>query len=313
LIDVLNLLQRKNYLSTGTNLEEKIKDFNIPYGFHLILKLQYNYLLNNFNEAFIHSEKAERLIPEMLGLFISSEFIFYQSLTLFAMISSSGIATRETFLKKINENQTKMKIWAGRCPENFLHKYLLVEAELAFMNGDVASAMDFYKKSIESAAEQGYVQNEALANELAGRFWLKRGESDFALLHLPRARSGYKAWGAESKVRLLDDEFPALKKNRSNVSGPADVWDIRDRGNTALVKSLQAISGEIELESLLCILIKNMLQYEGGTRIAIIIEKKGSLFIEAEGYVDQLNGEIKSMLHKSVPVDECKDNTCPFK
>jgi len=71
-----------------------------------------------------------------------------------------------------------MKEWADNCPENFLHKYLLVAAEMNRISGQWHQAMDLYDQAIESAKENEFIQNEALANELAAKFWLERGKED---------------------------------------------------------------------------------------------------------------------------------------
>lgn len=53
------------------------------------------------------------------------------------------------------------------------HLYiLLVAAETARVLGQKLVAMDYYDASIESAKTHGYLHSEALANELAAKFYL---------------------------------------------------------------------------------------------------------------------------------------------
>jgi hypothetical protein len=70
----------------------------------------------------------------------------------------------------------------------FLDKYTLVAAELARLERRALDAMDLYEQAIRSAQANGFVHNEALANELAARFYAARGFEQIARLHLRNAR-----------------------------------------------------------------------------------------------------------------------------
>jgi hypothetical protein len=65
--------------------------------------------------------------------------------------------------------------WAERCPENFENRAALVGAEIARIEGRELDAERLYEQAIRSARENGFVHNEALANELAARFYAARG------------------------------------------------------------------------------------------------------------------------------------------
>src|SRR5690606_12626692 len=104
----------------------------------------------------------------------------------------------------------QMNLWARSCPENFEHKHLLVAAELARCDGDVLTALDLYDRAIAAANSGGFVHIQALANELAARMWLTRGNRRLALPYLAAAVVGYRRWGARRKLRLLEAELPEL-------------------------------------------------------------------------------------------------------
>ena len=69
----------------------------------------------------------------------------------------------------------KLKLWADNCPQNYRNRYALVLAEIARIEGRPAEAMDLYEEAIRSARDNGFVQQEALAFELAARFYATRG------------------------------------------------------------------------------------------------------------------------------------------
>ena len=62
-------------------------------------------------------------------------------------------------------------------------------------------------------ASNEFVQNEALANELAARFYASRGFEKIAKAYLRDARDGYRQWGAEGKVRQLQAHIPISRRN----------------------------------------------------------------------------------------------------
>ncbi|MEM1394509.1 MAG: hypothetical protein AAGG00_14690 [Cyanobacteria bacterium P01_H01_bin.150] len=47
--------------------------------------------------------------------------------------------------------------------------------------------MELYNLAIASAKTYGFIQNEALANELAAKFWLGMNKEDFAPIYLRKA------------------------------------------------------------------------------------------------------------------------------
>ncbi len=77
--------------------------------------------------------------------------------------------------------------------------------------------MDLYEQAIRSARANGFVHNEALANELAARFYAARGFEKIAQCYLRDARYGYLRWGADGKVRQLDELYPQLREEEPNT------------------------------------------------------------------------------------------------
>ncbi len=274
---------------------------------YYMFKVQVFYLYREYNSIIKLADLIEKNLEYIMCVYTAPEFIFYYTLALIAISPSSDENTKQRYSGIIRANQKKMKEWSDQCKVNFEHKYLLVEAELAALQGNVTSAVDFYTAGIESAAVNLFIQNEALGNELAGRFWLRQGREDYAMVHLKRARSGYEKWGAVRKVNLLDEEFPSFSRQSDDEAHSSETNIAESPGGLALVKSLQAISGEIEFEKLMHTLMRNMLQYEGGTRIVLFIEKDNRLCMEAEGYVEQESGVIKTVMHYSLPIDECAE------
>src|SRR5260221_11687035 len=97
--------------------------------------------------------------------------------------------------KALKQYLTKLSEWAEAHPPTFFDKYALVAAEVCRIEGRDPEAMRLYEGAILSARKHGVVQNEAIGNEVAGRFSLDRGHENtphayFCKCHLCHIRLG---------------------------------------------------------------------------------------------------------------------------
>ena len=159
----------------------------------------------------------------------------------------------------------------------------LVGAEIARIEGRELDAERLYEHAIRSARANGFVHNEALANELAARFYLARGFEKIAHAYLQDARYGYLRWGADGKVRQLDQLYPHLTKEESvrgptiTIEAPVERLDL-----ATVIKVSQAVSGEIVLEKLIDTLMRTAIEHAGAARGLLILPRDDELRIEAE-------------------------------
>ena len=133
---------------------------------------------------------------------------FYYALTLTALYPSAPPERAGASRRLLEGKLQKLKLWADNCPQNYRNRYALVSAEIARIEGRQVEAMDLYEEAIRSARDNGFLQQEALAFELAARFYATGGFTTFAHAYLKHARDGYLRWGAHRKVRLLDESLP---------------------------------------------------------------------------------------------------------
>src|SRR4029077_13829668 len=172
---------------------------------------------------------------------------------------------------------------AANCPENFENRAALVSAEIARIEGRALDAMDLYEQAIRSARANGFVHNEALANELAARFYRARGFEKIAHAYLRDARYLYLRWGAAGKVRQLDQLYPHLREGEpvpgptSTIGAPVENLDL-----ATVIKVSQAVSGEIVLEKLIDTLMLTAIEHAGAERGLLILPRGDELRIEAE-------------------------------
>ena len=253
------------------------------------------YLFKDYEQAVVNAYQAAEHVEAMMG-WNTALHNFYYSLALLALYTQVETSEQGKYLQQVEENQFKMQEWAKHAPANYLHKYELVQAELARILGQIGEAMEYYDRAIQNARTAGYIQEEALANELAAEFYLTLGREKIARLYMTESYYGYTNWGATAKVRDLELMHPQLLAQISPVatsveriastttstsSGNAEVLDL-----TTIVKASQALASEIILGKLLEKLLKIVMENAGATTSCFILKKDQQLLIEATGTIE---------------------------
>ncbi|NET15889.1 MAG: serine/threonine-protein kinase PknK, partial [Okeania sp. SIO1H6] len=163
-----------------------------------IPKITLCYLFEEFDEAMDASISAQQYLTIAITHPLIPVWYFYHSLVRLAKIRElkmkPGKLSASQLLQEVEENQKKMKLWADLAPMNYLHKFYLVEAEYHRTIGEKAKAIEFYNLAIAGAKENEYIQEEALANELAAKFCLDWGQEKFACVYMMDAHYCYSLW-----------------------------------------------------------------------------------------------------------------------
>jgi predicted ATPase/GAF domain-containing protein len=246
-----------------------------------IFKAQVLYLHGRPAAALTCARSAELLLTWISAQYFVSEHNFYYSLILAALYPTAG-TQQQQYWDKLVANQQQMQIWADNCPENFQHKYLSIAAEMARISGNYLEAMDLYDRAIDSARTHEFMQNEALANELAAKFWLERSKTEFAQLYLLKARQGYQNWGAKSKVADLDAGYARYFRSTSQFQNTFISTSLTTAPSTseaidlaAVMQASQAISSEIDLDKLLAKLMKTAIECAGAQQGYLLLPAPG--------------------------------------
>ena len=215
-------------------------------------KLQACFLAGRFAQAADAAKRAHQLLRMAPSQFETAEFHFYGALAHGAHCDEASPGSRQPHLDALTTYHKQIRIWAEHCPSNFENRAALTGAEIARIEGRDLDAMRLYETAIRSARENGFVHNEALAYELAARFYAARGIEQVARQYLRNARHGYLRWGADAKVRQLDESFLQLRDDEpepsptETIGTPVEHLDL-----STVIKVSQAVSGEFVLENLL--------------------------------------------------------------
>ena len=113
-----------------------------------------------------------------------------------------------------------------------------------------------------------------IAYEVAARFYAARGFDTIADAYLREARYCYRRWGADGKVRQLDELYPHLRKDEptrgtsSTFVAPGELLDL-----ATVIKVSQAVSGEMVLEKLIDRVMRVAIQHAGAERGLLIVPR----------------------------------------
>jgi PAS domain S-box-containing protein len=250
---------------------------------YLIRKLQARFFAGEYAAAVEASSRAQSLLWTLVSHFETAEYHFYGALSRAALCDSAPAGERQQHLDAIAAHHKQLQLWAENCPENFENRAALVGAEIAHLEGRELDAEHLYEQAIRSARENDFVHNEAIANELAARFYEARGFKTISHAYLQKARYCYSRWGATGKVRQIDKLYPQLREDEPasgltrTIATPVEHLDL-----ATVIKVSQAVSGEIALEKLIDKLMRAAIEHAGAQRGLLIGPRNDELQIEAE-------------------------------
>ncbi|WP_448266636.1 AAA family ATPase [Nostoc sp. DSM 114159] len=264
-------------------------------------KLLLAYCFGNYTAALEHSAQVKQHLMAISGLMLIPIFHFYTALTHLALFTTQPEQEQAKLLALAKTHQTILQQWAQNAPMNHQHKWYLVEAEKYRVFGNKAEAIEHYDRAIAGAKENHYIQEEALANELAAKFYLGWGKEKIAAGYMQQAYYCYARWGAKAKVAALEKCYPLLlapilKQSRSVLSTNETIFTLGTVTSTssssssssvsdtldlkAILKASQTISGEIELEKLLSSLLSIIIENAGADKCVLMLLRDNHLLIQ---------------------------------
>jgi PAS domain S-box-containing protein len=276
----------------------------MPACWYWIRKIQVCYLAGAHKSAVAAAIKAEELLWTSPGFIVIADYHFYAALARLAQYGDAAANQRGSLATMIEAHRQVLRDWAESCPQNWANRAALVAAEVARVEGRLLDAMDLYEEAIRSANENGFVNNEALANELAAQFYEARGFETISNAYLGNARYCYLRWGADGKVRQLDRFHPHLAAADGHRPVATNGSAIQQLDVGSVVKASQALSSEIALPKLIERLMTIAIENAGADRGLLIFPAEDSLAdaearIEAEARTD---GEAVVVRQREAPL-----------
>jgi PAS domain S-box-containing protein len=263
-----------------------------------ILKLKARFLSGDYSVALAAAGKAKALLRATTVHVQLLDYFYYAALTVAVLYEKASADEQNTWHELLTAHREQLREWADNYPPTFFDKHALVSAELARVEERDADAIRLYEQAIQSARENGFVQNEGLAHEVAARFYAARGAESIAHACLRNARYCYLRWGAAGKVRQLEQLHPHLRNATipaspiATIGAPVGQLDIG-----TVLKAAQAVSGEIELGKLIKMLLRIAVEHAGAERGLLILFQGDEPRIAAEATTDR--GQVEVTLREA--------------
>jgi histidine kinase len=247
-------------------------------------KLMLAFLFGDYAKAVRSGDETRRYLFSTPGTIFIPLFYFFDSL---ARLAAAGAAD----LRQVRRNQRKLGQLVRHAPMNHEHKHCLVEAERCRVSGRTEQAAQLYELAIDGARKNGFQHEEALAAELAARFYLAGGRTRIGKFYLAHAYYLYGRWGALAKLRQLERTYPKLLESAGGAHGlaaaknPSSSTGLGALDMATVLKAATAISGEIVMEKLLERLMTIALESAGAQSGHLLLYRDGTLQIAASGSV----------------------------
>jgi PAS domain S-box-containing protein len=251
--------------------------------FYSVRKLQARFLAGDHSSAVDASVNAQRLLWGAASNFETAEFEFYGALARAGAYDAASGDQSQKHLGAMFSHHRQLEAWAQHNPVTFESRAALVGAEIARIQDRLLDAQALFEKASRSAHTHGFVHVEAIANERAGCFYAARGFETIATAYLRDARSCYRRWGADAKVRQLEQLYPQIGAEETAADATATIQTpIVHLDLATVIKVSEAIAGEIVLEKLIDTVMRTALEQAGAERSLLIFPQGDDYRIEAE-------------------------------
>ncbi|MEG3895650.1 MULTISPECIES: AAA family ATPase [unclassified Microcoleus] len=298
----------------------QLTGFGIAYTYKLILA----YLFGDYNRALEYINEVNQYLGGIVGMLHIPAVHFYGGLTYLAVPIGKSKDEQLQLLALAEQHHASLSTWAENAPMNHQHKVALLAAERCRVLGNISEAIDGYERAIAGAKANGFIQDEALANELAAKFYLDWGKEKIAAVYMQEAYYCYARWGAKAKVADLEQRYPQLlapilQQTRSPLSTNETIFTLGSVTSTssatsssssisvaldlaAILKASQTISGEIELEKLLASLLSIVIENAGADKCVLMLLRDSRLLIKGSITIGT-----QPVVLQSLPVDDSQD------
>lgn len=203
----------------GTFIEEN--DMNFEGTMKIALELDSHVVraytimcLVELNVYFQEWQNAARLLEDnnihevLRGFFASARLTFLEGLISIQVSRCDATKWLEKRAWKRRAYKSRKVIcnWVKKGNVNLVHYLHLLDAELAALNGNYKKAQVSFTAAITVARRNGFIQDRALAHELASAYFKSREDTYWKDYHMERCLEYYNEWGAIAKVQQLTEK-----------------------------------------------------------------------------------------------------------
>lgn len=269
-------------------------------------KMYIHYIYDDYIGAMKYLKESDKYLKEHSGTPYIVECRMCNFLVLAANIKEMGAKEAAKARRRLRREYKHIKSWAKYNEANFKHLQYILEAELSRIDGKIYKAVEFYELAIQTAGRNGFIRDEALANELAAKMFLAGGMNKQAAFYMIEAFKGYQAWGADAKTRHMTEKYGPLlnlSENDGKVLKAYGMVGLEDIDLISIMSAYRAVSKEVQLPDLLRQIMKIVVENSGAQKAYILLKYEHGWNIEAEW----LQGEDEVKVLHSMPLEEAQE------
>lgn len=243
-----------------------------------------NMFINYFNERYSEALKwSYELMTNREDNIITPIELMGDFLSTLVFLRHKRKNSKLRIPKPLQAYRKKIRKYAKSSPDNYGHHQMVVEAEYAFSAGKIDQARKLFLTAIEATETTRRLGDRAIVWELASQFFEETGQIALAVEYRRIAYNLFSEWGLAPKVRAMQVAFPYLADASLNTANSVSIRPVRATATTTqrntnldvdtIIKSSQALSGEIRVEQLLEKMMHIVLENAGAER-AVLLSKQ---------------------------------------
>ena len=273
------------------------ENLNGTYHFHFVQEILYLHA-GLYHKALEVGSLCERHRVLYEAFPVGVEHDFYYSLILISLAEENGYLDSST-QQYLEARLIELKKVSAMGSGNYLHRQLILEAELAKFSPNVLEAISLYDEAIEEAVKQEFINLAALAAERCGDFLLRRNKARLAEVYLNDAYRYYQAWGAKAKVKQLHHKYPEIPFRKAYPSLQSE--ELQQKGKDTLrwdlVQSAINLSQELYMSDLISRVLHISREQTNSKQASFLIKQQFSWQVVA-----RLNEDGFNLVHQNIPI-----------
>ncbi len=244
----------------------------------LLAELELTWYGQRFREGLAIARQMVPVLPNMEGIYFSSDFHLFASLHLLQRFLSDGQRPDRRARKALKDRLNRFEALYKLQPDNYATFYLLLRGAVECMVGEMGKGIQWLEKAADKSQEQQNSRSYAIASELVYRLSVRQGQPKEEALK--NARQGYLIWGATAKVRALDAEMGSGQGSGTTNGGMAgsDALDL-----ASILKASNVLAGELRLNELMRTLVNVLLENAGAQRGVLLLREGDEWVLAMEG------------------------------
>ena len=176
------------------------------------------YLFGHHTKVIQISNEINSSVYQLWSMRVTRLAWFYTALSLLAKLREQvHDQDRNAVLAKVKDYKARISRWQVDCNVNYLMWTLLIEAEMAEVEGRYGEAIEAYEAAIDHTQLHDFLLEQALAFELQGDFFVRRGAKRAARSTLKDALATYSRIGATGKVDQLKTKHEWILRASTTV------------------------------------------------------------------------------------------------